>query len=134
MATQGKKWQKYLFFFVVVPSFIICFLINNHCLSRQNVAISLNIMKNKSELLKYVSYVVDDALSEHSIDELTGDTLSHARFVGWQCGFEPLVVAVISYLPETFVDSEEAEEIAKDLLIEKKWFGESGEREADFIF
>lgn len=71
----------------------------------------------KSDATKYISYAVDDALCEHNPD----DRPSNCRFVGWQCGFEPLFVAVWSYLGVRLGD-EEAEELAADLLAEKHWF------------
>ena len=67
--------------------------------------------------MPYVSYAVDDALSEREVAEMP----ANARLVGWQAGFEPLFVAVWSYLGVR-LDDEEAEEIAADLLQEKKWF------------
>lgn len=79
--------------------------------------------------LPYISYCVDDALSERSIKDMPAD----ARLVGWQCGFEPLFVAVWSYLGVRLGD-EEAEEIASDLLREKNWFADkSADNFADYI-
>jgi hypothetical protein len=75
----------------------------------------------REDAKQYVSYLVDDALAEHPLE----DMLPNARLVGWQCGFEPLFVAVQSYLPKTTVDESDAMEIALDFLVEKKWF--SGE-------
>lgn len=79
-------------------------------------------------LRRYVAYRVDDALhGEKATDFQPGDVL-----VGWQCGFEPLVVAVGSYLPGCTVDNDEAEELAADYLQEIKWFA-GDVQEADFI-
>jgi hypothetical protein len=64
-----------------------------------------------------VSFCVDDALAERSVDDMP----TNARLVGWQCGFEPLFVAVWSYLDRR-LSEDEAVEIAKDLLSEKHWF------------
>lgn len=73
----------------------------------------------RNQALPYVSYVLDDALSDaHTIT----DILPNARLVGWQCGFEPLFVAVQSYLPDVRLDDDEAEEIAADYLTEIGWF------------
>lgn len=72
----------------------------------------------RSDALPYVSYFVDDALSEHSANDMPSD----ARLVGWQCGFEPLFVAVWSYLPGVKLGAEDAADIARDLLAEKNWF------------
>jgi hypothetical protein len=84
-------------------------------------------MITREEALQYVAYCVDDALDERSIKDMPAD----ARLVGWQCGFEPMFVAVWSYL-DIALDDSEAEEIAVDLLIERKWF--SGEpKPADYV-
>jgi hypothetical protein len=83
---------------------------------------------NRKQVIPYISFYVDDALSDEKfdIDENT-------RLVGFQCGFEPLYVAVKSYLPNIKLSSCEAEEIAIDLLAEKKWFS-NGPINADYIF
>jgi len=73
----------------------------------------------REQALRYVSYAVDDALCERRVDEAP----PNARLVGWQCGFEPLFVAVWSYLGDDCLpDPAEAAEYATDLLVEKKWF------------
>lgn len=72
---------------------------------------------DRKQALAYTSFYVDDALAERSKDEMP----ANARLVGWQCGFEPLFVAVWSYL-DGEVDMAEAEELATDLLVEKHWF------------
>jgi hypothetical protein len=77
----------------------------------------------RDDALPYVGYCVDDALTERRLDEMPADPRL-VRLVGWQCGFEPLFVAVWSYLPDTALDPAEAEEIAADLLLEKKWFAD----------
>ncbi len=75
----------------------------------------------REQALPYVAYCVDDALSERKIEEIPPT----ARLVGWQCGFEPLFVAVWSYLgPECEPDYAEAIEYATDLLVEKHWFSD----------
>lgn len=81
----------------------------------------------RERALPYVSYCVDDALSERSIKDMP----ANARLVGWQCGFEPLFVAVWSYLDVRLGD-DEAEEIAADFLCERKWFAAT-RRDADYI-
>jgi hypothetical protein len=73
---------------------------------------------NRKDALPYVSYCVDDALAERDVKEMP----ANARFVGWQCGFEPLFVAVWSYLDGVRIDDADAIEIATDLLQERKWF------------
>lgn len=105
----------------------------------------------------YVSFVVDDALSGrelnadmHAIvreagehppcnednDDQNVDSFSHPSvLVGWQCGFEPLFVAVHSHMgagADYEIDDEEAEELATDYLRERGWFGDN-EREPDYI-
>ena len=82
----------------------------------------------RSEALPYVSYCVDSALSERKL----ADMPENARLVGWQCGFEPLFVAVWSMFDGVELDEEEAEEIAIDLLVEKSWFAD-GAKPADYI-
>jgi hypothetical protein len=79
--------------------------------------------------LPYVSRILDEALSaDHPLSDIRSD----AVLVGWRCGFEPLFIAVQSYIPGVVLTTEEAEEIATDWLIERKWF--SGEpREADYV-
>ena len=72
----------------------------------------------RDQAMPYVSFCVDDALAVRRVDEMP----ANARLVGWQCGFEPLFVAVWSYLPDTHLDEDEAIELATDLLIERKWF------------
>jgi hypothetical protein len=75
-----------------------------------------------------ICFCVDDAGAERSLDDMP----DNARFVGWQCGFEPLFVAVWSYLPDTRIDDDDAVEIATDLLEERKWFSD-GPRDPDYL-
>lgn len=73
---------------------------------------------NRTEALKYVGHALDDALAVR-----TGEPIpTHARLVGWQCDFEPMFVAVWSYLPDSKLSDDEAEEIAADYLAEIGWF------------
>ena len=78
-----------------------------------------NIVRRK-QALPYVALCIDDALSVRSIDDMP----DNARLVGWQCGFEPMFVAVWSCLG-VCLTNREAESLAVDLLQERKWF--SGE-------
>jgi hypothetical protein len=87
----------------------------------------------------YVAYVVDDAGAgrklgedQHAIIRQSGAEFKHSsRLVGWQCGFEPLFVAVHSYLDVAIAD-DDAEEMAREYLAEIGWF--SGEQtDADYI-
>lgn len=83
----------------------------------------------RNELIEYVGHHVDDTMSTEE-KPITKNT----RLVGFQCGFEPMVVAVHSYLPDCSCDDNEAEELAVDLLEEHGWFnGSSREHAADFI-
>lgn len=85
---------------------------------------------NRAKALPYVSHALDDALAVR-----TGEPIpEHARLVGWQCGFEPLFVAVWSYLPGCTLDDAEAEDIARDYLQELQWFADNDNPPAaDFI-
>jgi hypothetical protein len=86
-------------------------------------------MITREQALPYVSYAVDDAGEER-----TGEPIpDHARLVGYQCGFEPLFVAVWSYLPNCRLDEDEAEDAARDLLLEKHWFSDPENSDADYI-
>jgi hypothetical protein len=82
----------------------------------------------REEATKYVSLCVDDAMSERSKDEMP----DNARLVGWQCGNEPMFVAVWSYL-DLELDDQEAEELATELLIERKWFADGKPMPADYV-
>ena len=72
----------------------------------------------REDAIPYISRYVDDALSEREAKDMPAG----ARLVGWQCGFEPMFVAVWSYLPGVEVDDDSAMEIATELLVEKGWF------------
>ena len=81
----------------------------------------------RERAMPYVGCCVDDALAERSV----ADTPDNARLIGWQCGFEPMFVAVWSYL-DVRIDDDEAVELATDLLAEKKWFA-GDPTEPDYI-
>ena len=82
-------------------------------------------------LLSYVGDVVDTALSA---DRKPSDIHPGAVLVGWQCGFEPHVVAVVGAYEGEDVDESEAEEIARDLLQERGWFADNDNPpEADYV-
>ena len=92
----------------------------------------------REQALPYVSFVVDDAGSGR---ELGADMHATTResghkyrsvLVGWQCGFEPLFVAVHSYLDVELSD-DEAEDIARDYLVERRWFADEQSTAADYI-
>jgi hypothetical protein len=90
---------------------------------------------NREQAIPYIGYCVDDALSEHNVADLILPLPSNVKLVGWQCGFEPLFVAVWSYL-DVPLNDQEAEELAIDLLTEKKWFADAdadATNEPDYI-
>lgn len=101
-------------------------------LARQHTQRSNIVTREQAQ--DYVSFGVDNALNERSLDSMP----DNARLIGWQCGFEPMFVAVWSYLGDTEgnldrLGDDEAVEIAMDMLAERKWF--AGEpTEPDFIF
>lgn len=84
----------------------------------------------KSEVLQYVSHCIDDCGAVRSISEIP----DNAVFVGWQCGFEPMFVAVWSGYSWQ-LDESEAEGLALDYLQEVNWFSDSSEvnHNADYI-
>lgn len=84
----------------------------------------------REQALLHIAYCVDDALSECKIREMPKDT-HKVRLIGWQTGFEPMFVAVWSYL-DLEIDDDEAEELATELLIEKNWF-KGKPRAADYV-
>ncbi len=89
---------------------------------------------NRTDALRYVSFAIDDSLYSHPL--YSSDTIpDNARLIGWQCGFEPLFVAVFSYLPGVALEDGEAEEIARDFLEERGWFGtdSNDSRPADYV-
>jgi hypothetical protein len=83
----------------------------------------------REQALPYVGYCLDDALSERDRKDMP----DNARLVGWQCGFEPMFVAVWSFSDGgPRLNRDDAEEIARDFLIECGWF--DGEpKEADYV-
>lgn len=70
------------------------------------------------EALEHVAYCLDDTGNIREIESMP----SNARLVGWGAGFEPMFVAVWSYLPNTTVSYAEAIEIAEDWLKDIGWF------------
>lgn len=83
---------------------------------------------NRKQAIPYIGHCVDSALAERSINEMP----ANARLVGWQCGFEPMFVAVWSMFDGVRLDEDEAAEIAIDLLTEKNWFS-AEPAEPDYI-
>lgn len=102
----------------------------------------------REDAINYVSHVVDDAGCGRKIGSdpcaivrVGGDGSLPSRerkgfehssvLVGWQCGFEPLFVAVHSYL-DVEIEDTEAEDMAADYLDEIGWFA-SERKPADYI-
>lgn len=75
----------------------------------------------REQASKYIAFGVDDALQIYNAKQVPDH--GSIRLVGWQCGFEPMVVAVWSYLG-CRIDDDEAEDLAVDALCERKWFAE----------
>ena len=106
------------------------------------------IMK-RSDAIPYVSFVVDDAgcgrelgADQHAIvrpgnpnkrlDDPNAPHCYPSVLVGWQCGFEPLFVAVHSYL-DVKLDDCDAEDMAREYLEERGWFdGSSRDHHPDY--
>lgn len=87
----------------------------------------------REQALPYVSYIADDALSFRKPAGLPCDNIpDNAVLVGWQCGFEPLFVAVKSYLDGVTIDPDEAVELAMDGLAEINWFAD-GPKDPDYV-
>lgn len=96
----------------------------------------------RADAIPYVSFVVDDAgagrelgADPHAVVREAGAEFKYPSvLVGWQCGFEPLFVAVHSYL-DIRLDDCDAEEMAREYLEERGWFGDNcGEpKEADYL-
>lgn len=72
---------------------------------------------NRNELIPYIGHCLDDALAVRKVEDMP----TNAVLCVWQCGFEPMVVAVWSYLGVQLTNGE-AEEIAMDYLTEIEWF------------
>lgn len=77
-------------------------------------------LKGFAPVTDYIGYYLDDALQAQK-QAWQGFNWSKARFVVWFCGFEPMIVAVSSYL-DCDLDNEEVEELAIDYLTEISWF------------
>jgi len=107
----------------------------------------------RSQAKPYVAYVVDDSGNGRKLGEdphaivrdgnlanldddngkLNPTILTYPSvLVGWQCGFEPLFVAVHSYL-DVRLDDDEAADLAVKYLDEIEWFSDLACHEPDFI-
>jgi hypothetical protein len=81
----------------------------------------------RAQAITYIGHCVDDAQSIRRIEEMP----ANARLIGWQCGFEPMFVAVWSYL-DVALDTDDAIELATDFLSEIKWFSDEP-TEPDYV-
>jgi hypothetical protein len=80
------------------------------------------------EAIPYVAHVLDTALSpDHAVEDIGPGTW----LIGWQCGFEPMFVAVVATYTEA-VDASDAEDIAADYLEEIGWFADE-RTDADYF-
>lgn len=86
---------------------------------------------NREQARSFVGYCVDDALNQRQVSEIPNPD-TNVVYVGWACGFEPMFVAVWSYLPNVKLDYCDAEQLATDLLREKGWFAD-GPTEANYF-
>jgi hypothetical protein len=78
---------------------------------------------NRALALSYVARGVDDAAHDYDASAARAQAgFAHARLVGWQCGFEPMFIAVWSYTPGVRLNDDEAIDLAVDLLTERRWF------------
>ena len=84
---------------------------------------------------RYVGHVLDDS-GNGRMTTIENDMHASAErkyspvLIGWQCGFEPMFVAVYSYLDVRLTLSE-AEEMASEYLDEIGWFA-NGPVQADY--
>lgn len=82
---------------------------------------------SREQAMPFVSFGVDDTGAIREVSEAP----ANARLVGWQCGFEPMFVAVWSYLGVR-LDDAEAEDFATVALRERGWF-EWEPMDADYV-
>jgi hypothetical protein len=76
------------------------------------------------QAIEYVGYVVDDALNGRRVeDDQHAVVTDNSVLVGWQCGFEPMFVAVNSACGGK-LGTGDAEQIATDYLLEIGWLTE----------
>jgi hypothetical protein len=85
---------------------------------------------NRQDAIQYLSPEgLDNAMALRRVEERP----ENARFIGWQCGAEPMFVAVWSYLPgNPRLDDDEAIDLVVDRLCEKKWFAD-GPTQPDYV-
>jgi hypothetical protein len=102
-------------------------------ISRMQRKYKVTAAQNREQALKYVSHVID----EHG-KKLPANVHDNKNsiLVGWQCGFEPLYVAIQnedgSPFPKGYISEGDAEDIAKEYLEKLGWF--DGEpKDCDYI-
>ena len=82
---------------------------------------------NRKQALKYVGHVITEngkKLPESSLNPKT------AILVGWQCGFEPMYVAIQDEDGDVLSLSDiDAEDIAKEYLTKINWFSDDADDE-----
>ncbi len=84
---------------------------------------------DRESAIDYTATIIDE--NGEVILESPGpiDMESNDILVGWQCGFEPLFIAVRG----DSLDGMDAEDIAREHLIARNWFANGDDREADYI-
>jgi hypothetical protein len=82
------------------------------------------------DAIKYIGHYVDDAGSSNEFDVNKAE--GPVTLVGWQCGTEPMFVAIKSYIGVR-LSEDDSVELATDLLEEIGWFGESDVKDPDYI-
>ena len=89
--------------------------------------VSVTAAPNRKQALEYVGHVITPdgkKLPEKSLDPKT------AILVGWQCGFEPMYVAIQDEDgDELSLSDSDAEGIAKKYLTKINWFSENDDDE-----
>jgi hypothetical protein len=90
-------------------------------------------MKRK-DAMQYVGHVCDNAGAGRRVgSDFHARILDSSVLVGWDCGFEPMFVAVNCYLGSR-VDYADAEDIATEYLKEIGWFVDPDDcRQADYL-
>jgi len=78
---------------------------------------------NRQAALPYVSHRITDSYPPRDQDETT--IPDNARLVGWQCGHEPLFVAVWDSVTGNRVEASDAEDAAREYLLARNWFADA---------
>ena len=76
-----------------------------------------------SPISDFAGYVIDDALNGRKYgSDKSAICHTNSRIIGWQCGFEPMIVIVNSYLSDVEIETDHAIDLATDYLDEIGWF------------